>query len=298
MSSTGPSIRSVCRILNQSSCGSGSICGIRNGKSLILSNAHVCGTKIGRRVIVEVESTGDRINARVIMAAYSDRTWTDWAVLETEDEYSKVQPVYLSKNRPTGSHYTKGFPRCQAFPGSDIRTVSLSSNDARWTWQPNAIGGQSGSGVWSDTDHLQYGLLTWSIGRDGAGQMTSEIYRQARNFTLAGAPRVDGMVELRDDYNFDGLTRGEDDPYVEPGLFAQRDITDLPIWYEPSVPNPDDPTDPQEPQPGTSTELAIAELRKQIEFAEDRIRILQNEKPPADNGQPDDDNDDCLTYGL
>lgn len=294
MTATGPSIRAVCRILNQSSCGSGSICGMRDGKALILTNAHVAGSRVGRQVVVEVESTGDRLNARVIMAAYSDRTWTDWAVMETEQPYDKVQPVYLSKDRPTGSHYTKGFPRCQAFSGSDIRTVNLSSNDARWTWQPNAIGGQSGSGVWSDTNNLQYGLLTWSIGRDGAGQMTSEIYRQSRNFTLSGAPRVDGMVELMpQDYDFNGLQPGNDDPYLEPGLFAQKNITELPIWYEPEAPKPDDPV-----EPGTETALAIAELRKVIEFNEDRIRQLQNEKPPADEGQPHKDDDDCLTFGL
>ena len=46
---TGPSIRGVCRILNQNSCGSGSICGIQpSGNALILTNAHVAGTKIGR----------------------------------------------------------------------------------------------------------------------------------------------------------------------------------------------------------------------------------------------------------
>ena len=296
MSSTGPSIRAVCRILNQSSCGSGSICGIRDGKSLILTNAHVAGSRVGRRVTVEVESTGDRLNARVIMAAYSDRTWTDWAVLETEEPYSKVEPVKLSKERPTGSHYTKGFPRCQPFPGSDIRTVSLSSNDTRWLWQPNAIGGQSGSGVWSDINHLQYGVVTWSIGNirgeDGAGQMTSEIYRQSRNFTLSGAPRVDGMVELQD-YDFAGLQPGDDDPIVEPGFFAVRNITELPIWHEPEAPKPDDPVDP-----GTSSELAIAELRKTIEFAEDRIRVLQNQKPPGEEGEPHEDDDDCLTFGL
>ena len=70
---TGPAIRGVCRILNKSSCGSGSICGITQaGKSLILTNAHVAGSRVGRVVDVEVESQRKKLKARVIMAAYSD----------------------------------------------------------------------------------------------------------------------------------------------------------------------------------------------------------------------------------
>lgn len=304
MTATGPSIRGVCRILNRSSCGSGSIVGIRNGNSLILTNAHVAGTSIGREVTVEVESTGDRITARVIMAAYSDRTWTDWAVLETVNPYSKVQPIKCSKNRPSGSHYTKGFPRCQPFPGSDIRTVALSSTDSRWTWQPNAIGGQSGSGVWSDVDNLQYGLLTWSIGRDGAGQMTSEIYRQARDCTLTGAPRVDGMTELPSDQDFDftGIDKdGLSDPVVEPGVWVQRDITTLPIWAEDDDDDGGDVTPPNDPGDISATALQkiqIESLRAEIEVKEKQLRKLQGLAPPSQSGKPVPDNDDAIQYGL
>lgn len=304
---TGESIRAVCRVLNQSSCGSGSICGLRSGKSLIMTNAHVAGSRVGREVTVEVESQGrERIRARVIMAAYSSRTWTDWAVLETIDPYSKVKPVKLSKNKPSGSHYTKGFPRCQPFDGSDIRTVRLSSTDARWEWQPNAIGGQSGSGVWSDQDHLQYGILTWSIGRNGAGQQTSEIYRQARDFTLAGAPRVDGMIELTQDYDWSGIDRtGLTDPIVEEGIFIQRDITTLPIWAEdgddgsgPVVP----PNDPGDVPTTTLQKIQIELLRSEIEAKEKALRRLQGLKEPSQDGQDKpgsgEDGSDVILFGL
>lgn len=302
MSSTGPSTRAVCRILNQNSCGSGSICGIRNGKALILTNAHVAGTRVGRIVDVEVESTGDRIKARVIQAAYSDRTWTDWAVLETIEPYEKVKPVKLSKNRPSGSHYTKGFPRCNPHSGTDIRTVRLSSVDARWEWLPDAIGGQSGSGVWSDSDNIQYGLLTWSIGRNGAGQMTSEIYRQSRDCTLAGAPRVDGMTELPSSNDFDlPDVAGEDDPIVEEGFFAQRDITSLPIWA--GEDDDDDgvvvpPNDDGDTSPNVLQRIMIDTLRKEIEVKQDALRRLQGLKAPSESGKPDPNNDEANVYGL
>lgn len=268
-----------------------------------MTNAHVAGSRVGREVVVEVESTGDRIRARVIMAAYSDRTWTDWAVLQTIDPYTKVRPVRMSKNRPSGIHYTKGFPRCEPFPGSNINTVALSSNDARWTWRPDAISGQSGSAVWSHADHVQYGLLTWSIGRDGAGQMTSEIYRQARDCTLAGAPRVDGMIEVPSDYNLGEDERGDDDPIVEVGIQSlHKSISSLPIWAEDDEVGPVIP--PNEPGDVTNTamqKIAIEYHRKAAEQHEQTMRQLQGLKPPAENGKPDPDNDGAInhdTFGL
>ncbi len=242
---TRQSVRAVCRILNNSSCGSGSICGIRDGKALILTNAHVAGTNIGRIVNVYVESTGDTIKARVIMAAYSSRTSTDWAILETVETYTKIKPVKLSKKRPRGSHYTKGFPRCQPHNGTDIRTVRLTISV--WYWQPTAISGQSGSGVWSDDDHLCYGIVTWRIGNDGAGQPTAQIYDQSRRKTTAAEPRVDGQIELDgDDYDFAGIEKPDDcdDPEVSDGFSEQVSVSELPIWAEDDPPTP--PDDPGE----------------------------------------------------
>jgi hypothetical protein len=235
MSSTGPSVRAAVRVVNQSSCGSGSICGHYQGGSLILTNAHVAGTQIGRNVVFDAVVDGQRVrkDARVIQAAYSNRTQTDWAVLMCEN-WQAIEPVYLSKKVPTGSHYTQGSPRC-VWPqrNTDITTVDQSPNSPLWRWTPNAIGGQSGSGVWSDTDNLQYGLLTWSWGGYGAGQMTAWIYKQARTMTTFGLPRVDGLVELPDESDETNVDRtGADDPVVGEGFFTETGITDLPIWAE------------------------------------------------------------------
>jgi len=276
--STGPSIRAVCRIINQNSCGSGSICGIQNGRSLILTNAHVAGTSIGRIVSVEVESTGDKINARVIMAAYSDRTTADWAILETVEPYSKVEPVKLSKKRPTGSHYTKGFPRCRAMEPGDITTVSF--KPPVWFWEPDAIGGQSGSGVWSDDDGFQYGLLTWQWGSHGAGQMTADIYTQARAQNTVGWAKPDGLIPLTD-YDFSGLERGKDDPVVEPGFFSQTGIQDLPIWAE-DEPTP--PIDPDDPNPSAWRDYMIEYHRRLSEFHDRERTMLEGVNDTNDNG--------------
>jgi len=269
MTSTGPSIRAVCRIINSNSCGSGSICGIQpNGHALILTNAHVAGTAIGRVVKVFVESTGDNIRARVIQAAYSDRTISDWAVLETTEPYQKIAPVYLSKKKPSGSHYTKGFPRCQPHSGTDIRTVDFGSNGV-WFWEPDAIGGQSGSGVWSDIDNFQYGLLTWEWNNHGAGQQTAEIYRQARTRSTAGYPRPPGLTELND-WDWTGIEKeGLDDPIFENAFVSQTSITTLPIWAEDQV----EPLPPPDDRPEAFTSLHWVEYCREVEELHERWRL-------------------------
>ena len=225
MSSTGPSIRAVCRIQNASSCGSGSIVGTRNGKSLIMTNAHVAGNVIGRICQVEVESTGDQIQAKVIKAAYSNQTATDWALLETLGPYSGVQPVPMSRNLPSqgASHYTKGFPNCQPHSGTDVFTIGMSNI---WEWAPISIPGQSGSAVWSDNDHLQYGVVTWHNGTNGLGQFTANIFNQMAGRNTVGSPRLTNWVEcssVPQDFDFSGMDRpdGLDDPVVNEGYFDE-----------------------------------------------------------------------------
>lgn len=246
--STGPSIRAAVRVINQNSCGSGSICGHHNGGSLVLTNAHVAGTKIGRAVKFDCVVGGEtkRVSAKVIQAAYSDKTQTDWAVLFAED-FTAIQPVKLSKKRPTGSHYTHGSPKC-IWPqkSTDVTTKDMADGKPLWRWTPNSIGGQSGSGVWSDTDHLQYGLLTWSWGGYGAGQMTAEIYRQALNQTTVGYDRLPDLIEVGNQPHGE-IVDVEGEPQVKPGFYSEASIIDLPIWDE-GIVSPPPPTDPNERQ--------------------------------------------------
>lgn len=222
--------RAACRVTVSGSCGSGSVVGHYRGGSLIMTNAHVVGTRVGTVATCEFDIDGSTVRkrGRIIEAAYSDRTLTDWAVLLIED-WQEIEPVKMSKNRPTGTHYSKGSPRC-VWPLRSIETttVDMSNNGPLWRWRPNSIGGQSGSGVWSKNDDQMYGLLTWSWGGFGAGQMTSEIYRQSKNRTVSGEPRVDGLTEV---------SGSKVD--VENGYFAESNIDTLPIWSDGDDDDPD-----------------------------------------------------------
>ena len=286
MTDTGPSIRAVCRIINRNSCGSGSVCGhSEDGESYIMTNAHVAGTRIGRVVSVEVESTGQRMAATVVRAAYSNQVIADWALLKTQGGFQQVKPVYLSKQPPSGSHYTKGFPRCQGHNGTNITTHRIRNNGV-WLWTPDAIGGQSGSGVWSDILHFMFGLLTWSWtdgGRTyGAGQLTSEIYKQNRSRQIVGYARHPGLVELVDhEFDWTGIDReGCDDPVVEEGFHvgevSEMGIQDYPIWAEDQIPpDPDPDPDPPAPDDPTWTTHMIEFYRTQEEFFESQRKLLE-----------------------
>ena len=308
MSSTGPSIRSVCRILNQNSCGSGSICGILpdGSGSYVMTNAHVAGTDRRRRIVIESEHlNGQRFEGRVVRAAYSNSASADWSLLEVPGLLG-IDPVYLARDLPKDgeSMYTKGFPRCTAHSGTDIKQVRVMNNGVL-LWLPDAISGQSGSGVWSDIDNEMKALLAWSIrisGRSyGAGQLTAEIFRQNRDYQLNRAvrfsPRIPGAEyqELNDfDLDFD---RSElDDPTVEEGIFSdpleRNSIQDFPIWSfmfdQPENPDP-------EPNPGTSNKVAIQELKRVQDGIEKRIAELENEETTiVDPADPDTDS----TFGL
>jgi hypothetical protein len=232
----GPSSRSCCKVLFGSACGSGSLVGVRDNKSLVLTNAHVAGTTLNRVGTCTFPYANNKVvKGRVVMAGYSDKVMMDWAILELEEHIKDLPHVKLSNKAPTGDHYTAGYPRCQGPRFQRLVTRSFLYNGTVWRWQPNSIGGQSGSGVHSLEDHLQKGLLTWSWGGDGAGQTTRSIFMQYSQRAEIGFPRPEGLIELSAPVD------------CESGFFAEANITTLPIWAELDVvpdPKPDPKPDP------------------------------------------------------
>jgi len=279
----GPSSRSICRVLNSGSCGSGTLVGFRNGKTLVLTNAHVAGTTIGRVVTCQFPFLNNRkVNAKVIMAGYSDRVMMDWAILEIDEKLALVA-TKLSHSAPAGDHYTGGYPRCEGPWFQRVVTKEITHNGTVWKWTPNSIGGQSGSGIHSFANHLQYGLLTWSWGGYGAGQTARSIWFQYANRAVVGFPRPDGLIELNDN-RADG---------IEEGFFAEADITTLPIWA-----HLDDVTPPPPPPDGLAKAiLAQAEL---VQKELDKLKEIAKNAPESDNSGNDANGSDSdgPTFGL
>jgi len=270
----GPSSRSCCRVLNSGSCGSGSIVGKRDGKTLVLTNAHVAGTTIGRVVQCQFPFAGNaKIPAKVIMAGYSDRVMMDWAILQI-DQNIPLPAAKLSIDNPSGEHYTMGYPRCEGPLAQRLVTRQITHNGVVWRWQPISIGGQSGSAVHSFIDDTQRGLLTWSWGGDGAGQTTRSIWFQYLNKAVVGVVRPEGLVELNDNRAHD----------LEEGFFAEASITTLPIWA-----HLDDPI--TQPPPGGCKEFRAAVLRQAEELQKHvgkLIELARASAPPVKDGGEDD----------
>lgn len=278
----GPSSKSICRVLNSGTCGSGTVVGKRDGKTLVLTNAHVAGTKIGRVVICEFpELHKRRVNARVIMAAYSDRVMMDWAILEI-DEDLPLEPTQLSKKAPSGDHYTGGYPKCQGPWYQRLVTKLYTHGGIVMRWQPISIGGQSGSGVHSFADNLLYALLTWSWGGDGAGQTSRGIYYQYAQRAAVGLERPDELIEL-----------GNVADDLENGFFAEASIVDLPIWHDESQPPKDPPANPPSSDLAAAVKSFIASLKKSLVDLENSVDSAED----GSNDPPADDDDDS-TFGL
>lgn len=269
----GPSSKVICRVNNGNVCGSGSHVGVRDGKSLILTNAHVAGTKLGKQMTCTFPDLNNRnVPVRVIMAAYSDQIMMDWAVLEADEELN-LPHVKLSNQQPQGEHYTGGYPRCQGPYYDRLVTRGFTNGGTVWRWQPDAIGGQSGSGVHAFSDHLQYGLLTWSWGGDGAGQTTRSIWAQYVTRTAFGEHRPPGLVELNHN-------RAED---LEPGFFSQANITTLPIWAHLDTKPPVDP-----PQ-GNCGSFAQAVRAEAMKVQEQALLLLEMANQHIEHGEDDND---------
>jgi len=280
----GPSSRGCCKILNGGSCGSGSLVGKRNGKSLLITNAHVASSRVGNLVKCTFPFLNNRtLDGRVIMAAYSDQIFMDWAVVELPEELD-LPHSKLSINSPTGRNYTAGYPRCQGPRFQEIVTRDIIHNGTVWRWTPNAIGGQSGSGVHSVSDNLQYGLLAWSWNGFGAGMTARSIWFQYVNRAEIGFVKPEGYIELAG-------TLADD---LENGFFAEANIVDLPIWAH------RDPTTPP-PPPGNCKAFQAAVLKQAEELQQQVGKLIEFAKgyvPPPDDGSDDTDTDNGGTFGL
>lgn len=105
--------RSAARVIAGNSCGSGSVVGFLDDASLVLTNAHVVGTRPGSSATVRMMINGqDKTYAgQIVMAAYSNTTQADWAIVKVPGRIP-VEPRKLSTKKPVGDHVTVGSPRC------------------------------------------------------------------------------------------------------------------------------------------------------------------------------------------
>jgi len=189
---------SAVRIYQGNGCGTGSLCGRDEQFIYILTNAHVASTRIGSlsRCQAVVDGKLQEFQAEAIETAYSSKYRTDWTLLRASVKFMQgIEPIQLSMEMPDpqGVTVTWGHPQCKPTQGHSCQTVRFGTV---WLWNPNAIGGQSGSAVVQlvNGKPVQKGLLTWSEGdgqvRRGSGQFTKTIWEQSSSRTNVGELRT------------------------------------------------------------------------------------------------------------
>ena len=245
------------RLTVENVCGSGTAVGADTSGVYILTNAHVAGTRIGRVINVDIDTGSgarQRVQARVVWAAYSDQRLIDAALLKI-DAGVVTFPSYipLSKKQPDSPPYaTRGHARC-VWP-SELKpfgSVEVDPNSPLIKGLPDAIGGQSGSSIYNSRG-VTIALLTWSWGGKCAGQQTHWIWKvYGKEVAFHDIPlRPDGLREIADGPTMpceNGIFCEAAEPRTptENGIFALVDDTigGAPIWDDGDKPTPEPPGD-------------------------------------------------------
>jgi hypothetical protein len=152
--------------------------------------------------------------------------------------------------------------------------------------------------VHSFANDLQYGLLTWSWGGDGAGQTTRSIWHQYAHRDAVGFARPDGLIELAEEPN-----RADD---LESGFFAEANISTLPIWAHLDGDDDDGGDDDDSDPPancGPLVKAILAEAKKLqaiVDSLAELARSCQETKPinRPEDGDREDDDDSGPLFGL
>jgi hypothetical protein len=120
--------------------------------------------------------------------------------------------------------------------------VIISPNSPLIRGLPDAIPGQSGSGIYNAEGNA-IALLAWSWGGYCAGQQTHWLWRIATERSLADVPaRPPGLEEVSSTPEDAAFIR----PITEDGIFNLVDsrLAQLPIWLVPAIPDPQPQPEP------------------------------------------------------
>lgn len=180
-------VQATVRVTVNNVCGSGTIVGRDGqGNAIVLTNAHVAGTRRGRTVNLQrwnVDGTSERGQGTIIASGYGRGMSVDFALLRCNPEFAPdVTPIPLADRYPQPDVLVTnhGCPRCE-WPS--LQALQMIRGEGQvLTWKPEAIGGRSGSSVIDHTDvgPRVVGLLTWGGNGQGLGQSTPFLLQAMR----------------------------------------------------------------------------------------------------------------------
>ncbi|GAB5402823.1 MAG: hypothetical protein Aurels2KO_10540 [Aureliella sp.] len=180
-------VEATCRVTVSGVCGSGTVVGRDSaGNALVLTNAHVAGTKRERVVQLQrwnTDGTSERGQGAIIASGYGRGLSIDFALLKCNSAFAKnVQPIPLADRYPDtkAGVSTYGCPRCE-WPSMQVLSMTRDQGQVL-KWKPEAIGGRSGSSIidYTVSGPRVVGLLTWGGGGEGLGQSTPFLLNAMR----------------------------------------------------------------------------------------------------------------------
>lgn len=187
------------KVLNGSSCGTATHVYRDARYSYWLTNAHVAGTRIGQEMVLErYDTVRTRYRARNVAAAYSRRGTTDLAVLRS-DAVPDMPYVPIAKRTPPRSavQHSGGHPRCSPTIWRHRYATRRTATTEYST--PNAIGGESGSGIVSTRHGAVVALLTWSANGYCLAQRSDHVYDTLKTRVMNHEPRPANAIVACDD---------------------------------------------------------------------------------------------------
>ena len=258
-------INATCRVTVAGRCGSGTIVGKdAGGAAIILTNAHVAGTRKGRVCNVERwDQLGNRYRgqASIIAAGYGRDAPVDFALLRVNGDFGRdVKPVPIADRLPKGRVTNHGSPRCEWPSMQTLKMVKGKGQILKW--MPEAISGRSGSSLidYNDSGPRVVGLLTWGGQGLGLGQ---------------SAPFLLDAIRGRLPKNYEPLPPGVTEVSCQSGLVDQITADEPPASVvKPQAPTTQVPDKRQRDAPVKSSDIA-AQLDQIVSYHQTNRRVEQ-----------------------
>lgn len=211
----------ACRINSGSSYGSGTAVHDDGNSIYVLTNAHVVGNS--RSVNVEFFKFGRKtlpMSGEVIWRKFARDTDVDFAIVKINKSYFGDYPPRIIPFAPDGHKLQNGdYIASAGCPEARWLAVwegyVLQDANSRFYFTPPPLGGQSGSGLFTNIDNKVYiiGVITWRVGRSG---------RDMKGFPISrgGAIPIDKVKDL-----LNGVVEYNPIPsgYVEAGFVLAED---------------------------------------------------------------------------
>lgn len=205
-------LEATCRVDAGNAFGSGSCIDQKNGKIIVLTNAHVVGNSTN--VKLEFFKNGLKtlpLSGKVIWRSIVPQSEIDFALIEVDERLFGKYPPRIAKLAPANVEAVGNYIASAGCPGarwpSGFEGFIIGKDPGRILFYPPPLGGQSGSGLYiivkteKGYDTYLAGVITWRIGGGVQGKTTSMGYEANHGGAISVSRLVDAVSGRVGDYS-------------------------------------------------------------------------------------------------